>query len=252
MAPTRSMRLLAWNCRGLGGPSTISQLTEAVNSYLLDITFISETKQHHKFIFTVCKRLKCRDNWDVVDPVGKRGGMLIFWKDSVQISQIIKTDFCIEVEVAGDVFEGKCWVVFIYASVEDSKRRLQWEYLKSRKNAWGTRWAVGGDFNDILRQEDKQGGIKRLENSFVPFRTFVRDMCMRELCFKGRRWTWANNRQGEGFIEERLDMFFTSAEWFLEFDQTEVQHILKQSSDHAMILLDTHPPSSKGEIKIYI
>lgn len=136
-------------------------------------------------------------------------------------------------------------MVFIYASVEDSKRKLQWEYLKSRKNAWGTRWAIGGDFNDILRQEDKQGGNKRLENSFVPFRTFVRDMCMRELCFNGRRWTWANNRQREGFIEERLDMFFTSAEWFLEFDQTEVQHILKQSSDHAMILLDTHPHHPK-------
>lgn len=27
------------------------------------------------------------------------------------------------------------------------------------------RWIMGGDFNEILRQEDNQGGIRRLESS---------------------------------------------------------------------------------------
>lgn len=36
---------------------------------------------------------------------------------------------------------------------------------------------------------------------------------MEEVIFKGKRWTWANNRMGEEFIEERLDMFFGSVEW---------------------------------------
>lgn len=31
---------------------------------------------------------------------------------------------------------------------------------------------------------------------------------MEEIMHKGIRWTWVNNRIGEGFIEERLDMFF--------------------------------------------
>lgn len=70
------------------------------------------------------------------------------------------------------------------------------------------RCIMGGDFNEMLRQEDNQGVIRRLESSFIPFRTFIRDMRMGEMCFEGRIWTWANNRQGEGFIEERLDMFF--------------------------------------------
>lgn len=90
MAPIGSMRISAWNCRGLGGPSTISQLKEAVTSYFPDITFISETKQKQKFIFTVCKRLKCRDSWDVVDPVGKRGGMLIFGKTLCKFLKLSK------------------------------------------------------------------------------------------------------------------------------------------------------------------
>lgn len=72
------MRILAWNCRALGGPSTISQLKESVRQYLPDITFISETKQPKRFVNTVCRRLKCRDRWEVVDPIGRKEGYYCF------------------------------------------------------------------------------------------------------------------------------------------------------------------------------
>lgn len=68
-----------------------------------------------------------------------------------------------------------------------------------------------------------------------------------EIAFRGRRWTWANNRNGEGFIDERLDMFFGSSEWFVHFGRTEVQHLLTQASDHSMGLLDTKPQQQKSK-----
>lgn len=71
---------------------------------------------------------------------------------------------------------------------------------------------------------------------------------MREISFKGRRWTWENNRYDEGFIEERLDMFFRSADWLLSFDQAVVQHILTQYSDHSMVVMDSKPQQPKGRI----
>lgn len=63
--------------------------------------------------------------------------------------------------------------------------------------------------------------------------------------FIGRRWTWANNRQGKGFIEKMLDVFFRSVEWMLEFNQAQLQHTLNQSSDHSMLLQDTKPQQAK-------
>lgn len=39
---------------------------------------------------------------------------------------------------------------------------------------------------------------------------------MGEIAFRGRKWTWINNRKGEEFIEKRLDMFFRSAYWLLD------------------------------------
>lgn len=72
---------------------------------------------------------------------------------------------------------------------------------------------------------------------FLAFRTFVRDMKMEEVNYKGRRRTWANYRVGEGFIDERLDIFFGSTEWSVENEKEKVKHAF----DHTMLLLDTNP-----------
>lgn len=69
------MRILTWNSRGLGGPSTISQLKESQRLYHPNMTFECETMQKSSFVKTVCRNLKCRNNWEVVDPIGKAGGL---------------------------------------------------------------------------------------------------------------------------------------------------------------------------------
>lgn len=102
-----------------------------------------------------------------------------------------------------------------------------------------------GDFNDIIGPKDKQEGRRRIESSFLPFRSFIRGIEMEEVSFKGIRWIWTNNRMEEGFIKERLDMFFGSTDWMLDFEKAEVKHILTQYSNHSMFLLDTNPHQPK-------
>lgn len=72
----------------------------------------------------------------------------------------------------------------------------------------GSRWIVGDDFNDIRDNSEKQGGRERLDSNFVDFRNFISEMQMGQIKFKGEPFTWVNNREGEGFIQERLDHFF--------------------------------------------
>lgn len=131
------MKLLIWNYIGLESPSTISQLNEAARLYLPDLALISETKQKRGFINTVCRSIKCRDRWECVDPIGKSGGLWIFWGLNVQVCQLIKLEFCVEVECVGDTFEGKCWFIFVYLSTDDQIRKMQWDYLKQRRSTWG-------------------------------------------------------------------------------------------------------------------
>lgn len=68
---------------------------------------------------------------------------------------------------------------------------------------------MGGDFNDIKSEDEKRGGRERQESSFQAFRTFLDKLEI------GDTYTWANNREGEGFMQERLDSFYGSIEWML-------------------------------------
>lgn len=97
MAPTTDM-MCSWNCRGLGGPSTIPQIKEICRLHHPDFVFLCETKKKKKFISTVCRQLKCGDNWANVDAVGKSGGLLVFWASNICVVNVIKNQFCVEIE----------------------------------------------------------------------------------------------------------------------------------------------------------
>lgn len=139
-------------------------------------------------------------------------------------------------------------MIFVYASIDSRERFQQWEFLKVRKPHWGSHWVLGGNLNDIKNNEKKKGGSLKTEHSFMNFRNFLADMEMGDIRVRGEAFTWANNRETEGYIQERLNRFCGSVEWMGQHENATVCHVLKQTSDHAMLILDTNPEktSTKG------
>lgn len=101
----------------------------------------------------------------------------------------------------------------------------------------------GRDFNEIKEGAEKRGERQRSERSFGFFRNFIRNMNMAEIRYLGRDWTWANNRVGEEFVEERLDRFFPSPDWHYLFPKAAVHHVLKQAFDHSFLVMEDNPSS---------
>ncbi|GER34017.1 RNA-directed DNA polymerase-like protein [Striga asiatica] len=114
------------------------------------------------------------------------------------------------------------WAVFIYASPNNYIRQSQWDLLLQNSNQWGKYWFLAGDFNDILSNADKNGGVLRGESSFAVFRDFVSRLGVVECKSKGHQFTWSNHRQGEEFIEEKLDRVIMSPEWLFKFPSSVV------------------------------
>lgn len=74
-------------------------MTESIRLHLPDVIFVCETQQARGFMGTVCKKLHFGNKWEVRDPRGKKGGLLVAWRDTVRILRVWSSDFCIEIHV---------------------------------------------------------------------------------------------------------------------------------------------------------
>lgn len=69
---------------------------------------------------------------------------------------------------------------------------------------------VRGDFNEILDDNEKQGGCRKSQVAMDEFRKVVADLALIDVK-PDRGWlTWSNNRRGNGLVKERLDRFLVS------------------------------------------
>ncbi|CAA0830826.1 Unknown protein, partial [Striga hermonthica] len=163
-----------------------------------------------KIIITMCKNLRLHDNWFYVKPEGRKGGLFLTWSDNISLIEVNSLGFCLEVCFSFKGFSDIFWGVFVYASTDNVVRARQWEVLVRHSLTWGSFWFLCGDFNDILCQADKNGGVRREEASFSNFRDFIRTLGVVKIMSVGQPFTWSNNKRGSAFVEEKLDRFFVS------------------------------------------
>lgn len=175
----------------------------------------------------------------------RSGGLLLGWGENITIHNIQENAFCVEVEFEGAETNGKMRAIFVYVSTRDRTRSEQWQELIRRSQQWGDNWILGGDFNDIRDPGEKKGGRSRSEASCQGFREFIDKINIEKVVYQGRKWTWANNWQDEGFIEARLDRFFGASKWLLENQGAVMKYIANQSSNHSMFNLEIKPTLNK-------
>ncbi|XP_019151079.1 PREDICTED: uncharacterized protein LOC109147875 [Ipomoea nil] len=102
------------------------------------------------------------------------------------------------------------------------------------------KWALIGDFNCILKSDEKRGGQAYNMWKSRDFRQCIDTINMREVVFYGNPYTWWNGRRGSQAVWKRLDRGFANEKWEESF-KTHVHHYAKASSDHAPLILDLEP-----------
>lgn len=239
------MRLLAWNCQGLGRALTAHQLKELCKLHSPQLIFLAETKNQFTRVDFI-RRFVGMDGLQIVDPIGTAGGLVVLWKQDLKVRLVRKSSFFIELLITDDESGQEWHLVNLYASTHDGIRKGQWdELLRYRQQSSGD-WVLWGDFNDLLWEDEKQGGRRREAWSLRAFRHFVNNLGAIDMGFSGYPFTWASRRYGDGLVKERLDRVLVSSDWRLNYDRAMVKHLFTVGSDHAALLLDTNPPKMQG------
>ncbi|KAM1533365.1 hypothetical protein ACFX10_007274 [Malus domestica] len=75
---------LFWNCRDLGLDTVVRSLNGQIREHRPSMIFLSETKMKDHRIAGVRKRIGYTNGFDV-SPVGRAGGLSLWWDDSIQV-----------------------------------------------------------------------------------------------------------------------------------------------------------------------
>ncbi|XP_048613305.1 uncharacterized protein LOC125587171 [Brassica napus] len=160
------------------------------------------------------------------------GGLALLWKERVKVEVIEANANLIDTVVE---YEGKSFFSsFVYADTDYIKRRELWTYLISVSDARDAPWFITGDFNDILNETEKEGGLQRPESSYNDLRTFYSEGDLYDLQYSGDPLSWRGQR-GDYLVRCRLDRAAANSNWAERFPTARSVYLTYEGSDHKPI-----------------
>ena len=94
-----------------------------------------------------------------------------------------------------------------------------------------------GDHNEILSSKEKEARLPRPEYLMQNFRSTLLHCGLIDMGFTGNMFTWENGKEGEAFVQERLDRACATLEWCEPHSR--VTNLTSSYSNNVPILLNT-------------
>ncbi|XVE95720.1 hypothetical protein REPUB_Repub02eG0123500 [Reevesia pubescens] len=127
----------------------------------------------------------------VVDCNGRSGGLAVLWKDTIDVSLQTYSQWHIDLEIRPEGNLDVYRFTGFYENLKTSQRKLSWNLLKHLHSLSDKPWICGGDFNEILHDDEKVGGNMRLFRQMVDFRDVIDKCGFNEVTVKGPLNTWS-------------------------------------------------------------
>ena len=226
------MRILSWNCQGVGNTPTVRHLQEIQGQYLPEIIFLSETKNKRRYMESVAEKLGFHDLY-TVEPIGRSGGLAVLWRDSCKIAIQQANRRLIDMKVEWQ--DKSFFLTGVYGDPVKSKRGLVWERLMRIGIKRAEPWLLTGDFNEMVDQDEKSGGVERTAEEGKEFRDMIHACGLRELKHLGYKLSWYGVRNEE-LVQCRLDRSLANSVWLDWFPHASAQYLRKICSDHSPVL----------------
>jgi hypothetical protein len=173
------------------------------------------------------------------DPVGKSGGLALFWKEPhlVELLSYSRRHISVSIRISGS---GVPWkFTGFYGHPDPAQREDSWNLIRFLKRSSPSPWLCMGDFNEILDNSEKVGGNPKPMKQMEGFREAIQTCNLGDLGFRGPKFTWSNKRGRGVFVKERLDRGLASPDWCALFPKAGIEVDVSTCSDHLPLWLRT-------------
>ena len=224
-----------WNCRGLGNLRTEKELGVFVRAKDPSVMFLAETWSDEARLKDIKQKLEF-DQVFVVPKENRVGGLALFWKNSIDVT----VETFSKNHIDSIINKGKvdAWrFTGFYGEPITHLRHEAWVKLRQLNSRFNLPWLCAGDFNGILRSNEKHGGSMRSQSQMQLFRDVVDECWFLDLGFVGPQFTWSKHYATGHSVWERLDRGLANYECFTRFAGAQVHHLHSDSSDHRPLLI---------------
>ncbi|KAL4366975.1 hypothetical protein GQ457_05G024380 [Hibiscus cannabinus] len=152
------MKILCWNCQGLGQALAVQVLKSIVLQHDPDILFLCETRLNK----LRCERLRLslnKDNCFSVDSNPSCSGLALLWNNKISVDLLSYSARHIDTIIQSDNLNFHFSGLHGYA--DTNHKYKTWQLIDHLQHASSLPWLLGGDFNEIIADNEKQGGPRR-------------------------------------------------------------------------------------------
>ncbi|CAB4283256.1 unnamed protein product [Prunus armeniaca] len=234
------MSHLSWNCRGLGRALTVQKLRELIRSHAPSMVFLMETKQNNHRVSMLRRQLGFFKGF-CVDLVGLAGGLTLWWRPEVDVEILASNKNLIDTIVKNRDDGTHYRFSWIYGPSYREEKLIFWANLANFALVNSPPWLYIGDLNEILGNDEKEGG-----NSWPWCRTrFLRSFMdtngLLDLRSTSKFFTWENRQDGASLVILKLDRWLINAPWLYMWLDSCVHVEPRIGSDHSPFVLHFAP-----------
>ncbi|XP_058765287.1 uncharacterized protein LOC131638757 [Vicia villosa] len=155
------------------------------------------------------------------------------WDHRVYDIKIIGTsDQYLHSEVYQGNGEFSHYLTAIYAHNQLTHKKKLWDDLQILGDMINKPWIIIGDFNNVLKTEDRMGGNEVQESEYRDLENLMEVNGVFEHETKGSYFTWSI-KHIQGMIYSRIDRALYNNMWFTKFPESVIEVLNPHISDHS-------------------
>lgn len=183
------MSLFCWNCHGLRNQQTVQELEGMVCSQDPAVAFLAKTWPDEARQSSICDFLRLDFKFGV-SRISWGGGLTLLQKHDIDLVVEDSSLNYIDATFNRGKENSQRFTRF-YGFLETSKHPESQDILSRLQHCNPLPWLCLGDFNEIIRIQEKLGGPLRPNSQMQDFCDVLDECGFRDLGFMGNKFTWA-------------------------------------------------------------
>ncbi|XP_058746230.1 uncharacterized protein LOC131619107 [Vicia villosa] len=241
--------MICWNVRGLNKTARCLEVGVHLKKLQVSCLALLETRVNANNSETIRKRLGF--NWDFIDNYDHHmnGRIWLAWDPNIwSIIPSEKTDQLVHSAVYTKAGNLSHHLTIVYAHNQLNNRRNLWQDLIRISVHIQGPWMVVGDFNNILKVDDRIGGNDVHLAEYIDMEDMLANSNLSEHETIRAWFTWSN-KQLANPISSRIDRALVNADWYRMFPNSMVGVLNPNISDHAPLRIKLDSLQTVEKIK---